>query len=244
VAPELHWLDPADPPDSFPDVDRALEDPEGLLAVGGDLSVERLLTAYRSGIFPWYQDDQPILWWCPDPRAVLFPAELRVSRSLRRSLRRNLYTVSVDQEFGGVIAGCAADRDQPGTWITEDMLRAYRELHRCGHAHSIEAWHDGKLAGGLYGVNVGGVFFGESMFTRRTDASKVALVQLVCLCRELGIGLIDCQLASAHLASLGARQIPRAEFQVLLRRLTAFPAPRTWARPPAQTTALHEYNAR
>lgn len=244
MAPELQWLDPSDPPDSFPEVQRALADPEGLLAVGGDLSVERLLAAYRRGIFPWYQDEQPILWWCPDPRAVLFPPELRVSRSLRRRLRSNEYAVSIDQDFAGVIGGCAADREPPGTWITDGMRSAYLELHRRGHAHSIETWHDGELAGGLYGVNVGGVFFGESMFSRRTDASKIALVRLVALCRELGIELIDCQLASAHLASLGARQIARTEFQGLLRMLTAFPAPPSWSQTPAETATLCANNGR
>jgi len=244
VASELHWLDPGDPPDSFPDVEHALEDPEGLLAVGGDLSIERLLVAYRHGIFPWYQDEQPILWWCPNPRAVLFPPELRISRSLRRRLRRNEYTVSVDQDFAGVIAGCAAGREQPGTWITDDMRHAYLELHRCGHGHSVETWHDGQLVGGLYGVNMGGVFFGESMFARRTDASKIALVRLVALCRELSIELIDCQLASAHLASLGARQITRGEFQGLLRTLVPFPAARTWTRTAVETGVLGENNGR
>ncbi|MFQ5634839.1 MAG: leucyl/phenylalanyl-tRNA--protein transferase [Gammaproteobacteria bacterium] len=240
---DLHWLEPGDPPDSFPDASLALTDPDGLLAVGGDLSVERLLAAYRRGIFPWNQQDQPILWWSPDPRAVLFPAELRVSRSLRRTLRKNLFSVSVDQDFAGVIAGCAADRNRPGTWITGDMLRAYRELHDAGHAHSVEAWQDGQLAGGLYGVNIGRVFFGESMFSRRTDASKVALVFLTEQCRELGIQLIDCQLASTHLASLGARQIARDEFLELLRRLTAFPAPHGWSRLPSATHDLRPVGA-
>jgi len=235
VKSELPWLDPADPPDSFPDTRRALQDPDGLLAIGGDLSVARLLAAYRRGIFPWYCDDQPILWWSPDPRAVLFPGDLRVSRSLRRRLRRNEFSASVDQDFAGVIAACAEDRDRPGTWITGDMRRAYLDLHHHGSAHSIEVWHDGRLAGGLYGVNIGAVFFGESMFTRRTDASKVALVRLVKLCRELGIELIDCQLASAHLASLGARQVRRGEFETRLRILTALPPPRSWRRPPANS---------
>jgi leucyl/phenylalanyl-tRNA--protein transferase len=238
MAPELHWLDPTDPADSFPDPSQALVDPPGLLAVGGDLSVPRLLAAYRSGIFPWYQDDQPILWWSPDPRAVLFPAELRISRSLRKTLRRCEYSVSVDQKFTGVIAGCAEDRDDPGTWITDDMLGAYEALHRSGHAHSVETWCDGQLVGGLYGVNLGGVFFGESMFSRRTDASKVALVKLVSICRSTGIELIDCQLASSHLATLGSRQIAREEFQNLLRRYISFPAPDGWAEPAVQTDEI------
>ncbi|MFW2404602.1 MAG: leucyl/phenylalanyl-tRNA--protein transferase [Gammaproteobacteria bacterium] len=240
---ELHWLDPTDPPDSFPDPHLALREPDGLLAVGGDLTPERLLAAYRRGIFPWFQDDQPILWWSPDPRAVLFPAEIRISRSLRRTLRRGTFEVSVNQDFAGVIAGCAADRDQPGTWITEDMLHAYSDLHRSGHAHSIETWRDGELVGGLYGVSMGGVFFGESMFARETDASKVALTQLTGLRRELGIELIDCQVASAHLASLGARQISRVEFQERLRRLTPYPAPRNWTRPASGTSGLCAFDA-
>lgn len=242
MPPELQWLEPGDPPDSFPDVGEALAEPDGLLAVGGDLSVDRLLAAYRHGIFPWYQADQPILWWCPDPRAVLFPGDLRISRSLRRTLRRGDYSVSVDQDFASVIAGCAADREQPGTWITDEMQSAYLELHRRGHAHSVETWHDDQLVGGLYGVNVGGVFFGESMFTRRSDASKVALVRLVELCRELGVELIDCQLASAHLASLGARQIRRSEFRNLLRRLTVFSTPSPWPQPSSNTRLLRSSN--
>jgi len=227
----------------FPPSEEALEYPNGLLAVGGDLDIDTLLSAYRRGIFPWYQDDQPILWWSPDPRAVLFPPEIRISRSLRRTLRRNTFEVSVNQDFAGVIAGCAADRDQPGTWITEDMLQAYSILHGSGHAHSIETWRDGELVGGLYGVSIGGVFFGESMFARETDASKVALAQLTGMRREMGIELIDCQVASAHLASLGARQISRADFQAQLRRLTAHSAPRHWTRPASGTRGLFDFDA-
>jgi len=237
-SPRLHWLDPDDPPDRFPDPADALDDPDGLLAVGGDLSVDRLLAAYRRGIFPWYHDDQPILWWSPNPRAVLFPTELRVSRSLRRTLRRNTFAVSIDANFGDVIRACAADRDEPGTWITGDMERAYTELHACGHAHSVEARQNGELVGGLYGVNIGKVFFGESMFTRATDASKAALACLVGVCRELGVELIDCQQATAHLASLGARQISRDEFCDLLHKLTGFPSPQAWPRPATATANL------
>lgn len=238
VAANLHWIDSTDPPDHFPDPERALRDPDGLLAVGGDLSTERLLAAYRLGIFPWYQDDQPILWWSPDPRAVLFPRELHISRSLQRTLRRNRFSVSVDQDFAGVITGCANARNETGTWITADMARAYRQLHDAGHAHAVEVWHDQQLAGGLYGVNIGRVFFGESMFSLQTDASKVALVKLVHLCLELGIGLVDCQIASAHLASLGSRQISRTEFRQLLRRYTQFPSPSGWARTSVDTRQL------
>jgi leucyl/phenylalanyl-tRNA--protein transferase len=234
----LHWLSADDPPDEFPDLGLALDDPNGLLAVGGDLSVPRLLSAYRAGIFPWYQDDQPILWWSPDPRAVLFPNELHVSRSLRRTIRKNRYTVSIDHDFSGVISACAASRSEDGTWITADMAAAYKRLHEEGHAHAAETWLDGELVGGLYGVNIGRVFFGESMFSRRADASKVALVQLVCACRELGIRLIDCQIASSHLASLGSRQISRKAFGDLLHRYTAFSSPSKWARPAMQTAEL------
>jgi len=238
VPANLHWINATDPPDHFPDPDKALTDPDGLLAVGGDLTIDRLLAAYRLGIFPWYQDDQPILWWSPDPRAVLFPPELHVSRSLRRALRQGRFCVSIDQDFAGVINGCALDRADTGTWITSDMERAYLELHEAGHAHAIEVWCDGKLAGGLYGVNIGRVFFGESMFSRQTNASKIAFVKLIYICRELGIDLVDCQIASAHLASLGSRQISRAEFRKLLRRYTQFPPPSGWARPTTETREL------
>jgi len=234
----LHWLKPTDSPDNFPDPDQALEDPDGLLAVGGDLSVTWLLSAYRRGIFPWYQDDQPILWWSPDPRAVLFPREFHISRSLRRTLRRNRFSVSVDCDFAGVIDGCAAQREDAGTWITPDMASAYQRLHDEGHAHAIETWSDGELVGGLYGVNIGRVFFGESMFSVSTDASKVALVKLVSICRQLGIELIDCQVASTHLASLGSRQISRQEFCALLKRYRQFPSPTGWACPYGKTSAL------
>lgn len=214
----LHWITPDEPADAFPPVDRALRDPDGLLAIGGDLQTDRLLCAYRKGIFPWFNPGQPVLWWSPDPRAVLFPAELHVSRTLRRTFRRGHFTFSVDADFEGVIRGCATTprHDQAGTWITEDMLAAYLELHAAGHAHSIETWRDGQLVGGIYGVALGRIFFGESMFARETDASKAALIVLV---RELiarGFVLLDCQVASAHIATLGSREIPRREFLRLL----------------------------
>lgn len=234
---DLHWLRPGDPPDSFPHPHRALRDPDGLLAVGGDLSADRLLAAYRRGIFPWFNADQPILWWSPDPRAVLLPGELHVSRSLKRRLRHGDYRVSVDQCFARVVSACAARRDE-GTWITPEMKRAYCELHERGHAHSVETWQGEELVGGLYGVNVGRVFFGESMFSRRSDASKVALVALVRLSRSPGLELIDCQLASAHLASLGARLLPRERFLELLERYCAFPSPVDWESGPQDTAAL------
>jgi len=238
--PPIQWLAQNDPPDSFPDPETALDDPEGLLAVGGDLSVARLLAAYRAGVFPWYQSGQPILWWSPNPRAVLFPNELHVSRSLRRTIRRNRFRVSVDTDFAAVIDECARTRTETGTWITPAMNAAYRELHRTGCAHSIETWLDGELAGGLYGVNLGRVFFGESMFSRKADASKVALVQLVCLCRELGVTLIDCQLPSAHLARLGTRRIERSQFLQLVHRYAPLSSPHGWHRAPAPTGSMLE----
>lgn len=195
----------------FPPVEFA--SPEGLLAIGGDLRAERLLEAYRHGIFPWYSAGQPILWWSPDPRMVLFPHRLKVSRSLRKRLRHGGYTVWCDTHFREVMHGCAAPRrDGQGTWITPEMIEAYVRLHELGYAHSIETWRGPELVGGLYGVALGGIFFGESMFHRAPDASKVALVYLVRQLARWGFHLIDCQVASAHLASLGAENIRRSEF--------------------------------
>ncbi len=213
----------------FPDVSEALEEPNGLLAVGGELSAECLLHAYRRGIFPWYGEAQPVLWWSPDPRMVLFPRELHVSRSLRKTLRRHPYRITMDRCFAEVVAACAAPRrDEAGTWITPEMAAAYRHLHELGFAHSVEAWRDGRLVGGLYGVAIGRVFFGESMFHRERDASKVAFVWLVRSLQARGFGLVDCQVATPHLARLGAREIPRARFIALLDRyceLPGWPAP-------------------
>jgi leucyl/phenylalanyl-tRNA--protein transferase len=205
-----------------------LASPEGLLAVGGDLSSARLLAAYRHGIFPWYNPGQPVLWWCPDPRTVLFPERLKVARSLRKTLRHGAFGVTLDRDFAGVIDACAEPRDRhpgAGTWITREMREAYCRLHAEGHAHSVEAWRDGELVGGLYGVALGGVFFGESMFARATDASKVAFVRLVRQLSAWGFTLIDCQLPSAHLFSLGAEEIPRRRFLALLEGALAPPAP-------------------
>ena len=204
---------------SFPPVESAT--PEGLLAVGGDLSSERLLAAYRHGIFPWYNPGQPILWWSPDPRAVLYPEKLKISRSLRKTLKRGHLRVTFDCCFREVMLACAAPREQypgGGTWITDDMVKAYAQLHEMGYAHSIETWHENRLVGGLYGVALGGVFFGESMFARETDASKVALVALVSKLREWGFVLVDCQIPSAHLTSLGAEEISRSAFLTELER--------------------------
>ena len=219
------WLSVQDAPEWFPPPEQALEDPPGLLAAGGDLSPERLLAAYRRGIFPWYSPGQPVLWWSPDPRAVLFPEEFHCSRSLARTLRNGGFETSLDRDFTAVIDGCAAPRAaSPGTWITSDMRAAYLTLHRLGCAHSLEVWQEGKLAGGLYGVRLGGVFFGESMFSAVRDASKVALARLTAVCLRNSIAVIDCQLYSRHLGSLGARTIPRAQFQRLLREQAALPS--------------------
>ena len=223
----IPWLDSGDP---FPEVERALAEPNGLLAAGADLSLPRLLEAYRNGIFPWFSHDQPILWWSPDPRMVLFPAELKVSRSLARTLRSTRFEVRADTAFDAVIKGCRQPRrGESGTWITEEMAEAYGTLHRAGFAHSVETWLDGKLVGGLYGVALGRAFFGESMFARVSDASKVALVALARQLQHWGFGVIDCQMNTAHLASLGAREIPRAEFTRRLRELVHYaPVPVPW----------------
>ena len=214
----ITWLSPQDAPERFPPLERALDEPPGLLAAGGDLSSARLLAAYRRGICPWYSPGQPVLWWCPDPRAVLFPEEFRCSRSLAKTLRNGGFETSIDRDFSAVIEGCAAPRASSlGTWITPEMRAAYLELHHGGFAHSFEAYLGGRLVGGLYGVRLGAVFFGESMFSRERDSSKVALARLVEFCRSEGIRVIDCQLPSPHLQSLGSRLIPRAEFQALLR---------------------------
>ena len=238
MMPSIRWLEPTDPVENFPDPEQALDEPDGLLAMGGNLSVARLLAAYRRGIFPWSQDEQPILWWSPNPRAVLFPRELRISRSLRRTIRRDRYTVSTDQAFTDVIANCAESRSESGTWITPDMKSAYLHLYEHGDAHSIETWLNGNLVGGLYGIAIGRMFFGESMFSHSDDASKVALAKLVSICGLSNIELIDCQIASSHLASLGSRLIPRAEFLRLLARLIQFPTPNTWESPPQPTSKL------
>jgi leucyl/phenylalanyl-tRNA--protein transferase len=217
----IPWLEPEQP---FPPLHRALREPNGLLAAGGDLSVKRLVTAYRQGIFPWYSEGQPVLWWSPDPRMVLYPREIAVSRSLRKRLRKRDFELRVDTCFVRVMRACAEPRaGQGGTWITDDMLEAYASLHAAGVAHSVETWIDGELTGGLYGVALGGVFFGESMFSRATDASKIALVHLARQLERWNFGIVDCQMATAHLASLGAREIPRKDFVRALSELVNYP---------------------
>lgn len=202
-----------DPPENFPPVSQALHEPPGLLAIGGDLSPQRLAAAYSRGIFPWYSEGEPLLWWSPDPREVLIPAEFHRSRSLARRLRSGAFRMTQDTAFAQVISACAAARMQgPGTWITDEMRAAYIELHQLGRAHSFETWEGDKLVGGLYGVRSGRVFSGESMFSRRDDASKAALAWLVDCCPRLGIVLIDCQMPSAHLRSLGSRPMRRSQF--------------------------------
>jgi leucyl/phenylalanyl-tRNA--protein transferase len=209
----IRWLAANDDPCGFPDVSEALDDPAGLLAGGGDLSPERLVEAYRRGIFPWYSLGQPVLWWSPDPREVLFPDEFHLSRSLQRLLRRAAFRITEDQAFQQVVSACAEPRPaSTGTWITPEMQSAYCELHHLGVAHSIEIWSEDALVGGLYGVRTGAVFCGESMFSRQSNASKAALAWLARVAPERGIGLIDCQMPSAHLRSLGSRPLPRKQF--------------------------------
>lgn len=224
---EILWLTPQDPPDAFPDPARASADPPGLLAIGGDLSAERLEAAYRAGIFPWYNEGQPILWWSPDPRAVFLTGDLHISRRLRRRLRNGGFDFSVDQAFDAVVSDCAELRRE-GTWITPEMIEGYRELHMLGHAHSIEIWRADRLVGGLYGVNFGGVFCGESMYSRESDASKIALIVVARLCARMQIGLFDCQFLTGHLARMGAREISRPEYLERLTSLVQAPSPGPW----------------
>jgi leucyl/phenylalanyl-tRNA---protein transferase len=224
------WLSDDTP---FPPVEGALRYPNGLLAVGGNLSVPRLLEAYRNGIFPWFNPGEPILWWSPEPRMVLIPGEFCVSRSLARKLRKNIFEVRCDSVFEQVMRGCAASRikngiGQPGTWISEDMIRAYGSLHRHGYAHSVETWQDGKLVGGLYGVSIGRMCYGESMFSGVSNASKIALAHLARQLDRWGFGMIDCQMSTPHLVSLGAREIPRSEFIASLQELIHYTPVTDW----------------
>lgn len=223
----IPWLELGDP---FPPVEEALREPNGLLAAGGDLSTPRLLQAYERGIFPWFGDGDPVLWWSPDPRMVLATDGMRITRSLRKTIRGGRFRVTADTAFPSVMAACAEPRpDQDGTWITGDVFDAYCTLASLGVAHSIEAWEGTTLVGGLYGVALGRMFFGESMFSRRSDASKVALAHLVRQLRRWSFPLIDCQMSTSHLASLGARTVSRAEFLTVVRRCVTEPAvPAPW----------------
>lgn len=224
------WLSEHDSPEAFPPVERALREPDGLLAAGGDLSPPRLLAAYRRGIFPWYSRGQPILWWCPDPRAVLLPSQFRISRSLAKSIRNRGFTTRIDTGFREVIRACGSAELRPGgTWLSAEMRAAYLRLHKLGYAHSVETWREQTLVGGLYGVAIGRVFFGESMFSIERDASKVALQRL---CSELTVRdfhMIDCQMATPHLLSLGAELIPRPQFiATLMHHVGAEALPERW----------------
>jgi len=224
-SPRLHWISENDPPGAFPPIESAFETPDGVLAAGGDLSENRLLHAYTRGIFPWFSDEQPILWWSPDPRCILVPADLRIARRSRRSLRNSGFTVTFNRDFDSVIDCCAVDRPgQDGTWITHEMNSAYRVLHRTGWAHSIEICLDGRLAGGVYGLAIGKAFFGESMFSRESNASKAAMLALCDVLRNNDFDLLDCQVASPHLLNMGAVTIDRRVFADELRRACQLPA--------------------
>ncbi len=212
------------PPRFFPPVETALREPNGLLAMGGDLSLERLLDAYRHGIFPWFNPGEPVLWWSPDPRMVLVPGEIRVTRSLAKRIRNGGFEMRVDTAFADVMRACAEPREGAGgTWISPAMIAAYSRLHQAGYAHSVETWRDGQLVGGLYGVAIGRMFYGESMFSREPDASKVALVHLARQLLHWEFGLVDCQMETVHLASLGARTMPRTVFTTRLAELVNLP---------------------
>ncbi len=224
-------LDPEWPKQPFPSVDHALKEPNGLLAMGGCLSPLRLLNAYHHGIFPWFNPGEPILWWSPDPRLVLRPKQLKISRSLRKVINKQLFAISYDQAFTEVIQGCAQSRsaEEPGTWLTPEMQAAYLALHRLGFAHSVEAWRDGHLVGGLYGVALGGVFFGESMFYREANASKAAFAHLVQDLQWWGYALVDCQVKTEHLLTLGAETMSRFDFMAgLAQNLRRQTSPCSW----------------
>lgn len=217
-------ISPNDTSYQFPDVSQALEEPNGLLAIGGDLSPERLLSAYKQGIFPWFNPGEHILWWSPDPRSVMYPDQMKISRSLRKTINKNLFTITTDLAFEKVISACQAPRSkQKGTWITSEMKQAYLTMHQLGHAHSVECWQQNELVGGLYGIAIGRVFFGESMFSKIKDASKVALAYLTDKLKEWDYELIDCQVQSEHLIQLGAFDIPREEFCKMVQSLVCQP---------------------
>ncbi len=219
TSPGIAWISQDDPPDAFPEISAALTAPDGLLAAGGDLKPDRLLHAYRRGVFPWFDSGQPILWWSPDPRCVMKPDSFHVARRLRRSIRNSGIGLSFNKAFSAVIESCATDRvGHEGTWITDEMIEAYSSLHRQGWAHSVEVWRDDALVGGLYGLAIGKAFFGESMFNRASNASKIAMWALCELLARQQFEILDCQVVSPHLTSLGAILMPRAEFGALLER--------------------------
>ncbi|MBP8007867.1 MAG: leucyl/phenylalanyl-tRNA--protein transferase [Thiopseudomonas sp.] len=233
----ITWLNRASL--KFPPLHKALREPNGLLAAGGDLSAERLVAAYRHGCFPWYQDGQPLLWWSPDPRTVLLPNNLHISRSLRKVLRSDLFSVTFDRNFTDVIHACSEPRkDEDGTWITSEMQAAYFALHAQGHAHSVEVWQQDQLVGGLYGIAIGQLFFGESMFSRTSNASKVGFVTLVSALKAAGFVLIDCQMPTAHLISLGAESIRRSEFSEYLTQHLDINTDMQWLTPAITTSTL------
>ena len=232
----LTVLDPLNDAQPFPPAEQALEEPDGLLAVGGNLAPRRLLQAYRNGIFPWYNEGEPILWWSPNPRLTLLPDRLKVSRSLRKTLRRQEFQISFDRAFDAVIEGCAAPRQKAAdTWITQEMKSAYIAMHQQGIAHSVESWYDNELVGGLYGIAIGQVFFGESMFSRRSNASKAAFAVFVQALKEWNYALIDCQIHTDHLAAFGAEEMARSDFLTLLDRYCECPASlNAWGSEPIQ----------
>ncbi len=221
---QIPILNHLDPNEDFPATESALNEPDGLLAAGGCLSPQRIIKAYKLGIFPWYSPGEPILWWSPNPRLVLYPEAFKASRSLRKTIRKNIFQISYDQAFPQVMQACASPREEEsGTWITEEMYLAYNRLHQQGIAHSFETWYEDELVGGLYGLAIGQVFFGESMFFRKTDASKVAFYSLVQQLKHWGYQLIDCQVHTQHLSSMGAEEIKREEFIFLLNKYCALP---------------------
>lgn len=226
---KLYWVRDNVIANEFPDINSALKEPDGLLAIGGDLTPERLLDAYRRGIFPWYSEGQPILWWTPEPRWILEIGGMKMSRSLRKTLRRRLFRVTFDQVFEDVIKACAEPRkDAEGTWITSDIRRSYKILHEQGYAHSVECWYQNELVGGLYGIAIGKIFFGESMFSNMSDASKVTLVHLMAQLRAWNFRLIDCQIHSRHLESLGAIPISRNTFATILHQFCTSEIRHNW----------------
>lgn len=230
---KLYWIAADKYGDEFPPVEEALTDPDGLLAAGGELSLERLLTAYRNGIFPWYDESQPILWWSPNPRTILYPDQIHQSHSLKKSIRKSDLTITFDRAFEQVLRECAAPRsDDNGTWLLPEMIEAYVNLHKNNHAHSIECWHDDLLVGGIYGVSIGQVFFGESMFSRVSNASKICMIKLGELLQEWNYDLFDCQVQSDHLDRMGTKQISRDQFvQILDRSCKETPSENAWVVP-------------